>query len=1152
MGYNQKRFTLKTTSAIYLKLEAFIKKYYTNELIKGGLLFIGFGLLYFLFTLFIEYFLWLKPLGRTLLFWIFIGVEVFLLFRFILFPIFKLFKLQKGIDYKEASAIIGNHFTEVSDKLTNFLQLSASENSAESSELMIASIEQKANSLQPIPFGNAINFKNNKKYLPLAIVPVLLFAVFYISGNSNIISQSLNRVVHFNATFLPPAPFKFVVLNANLQTEQNKDFVVKMESIGNIVPENVMIHIGDESYFMESSQPGKFEFKIEKPVENVSFSFEGNSVSSDEYELKVITVPSIANFQMVLNFPSYLNKKSEIIQGTGNAMVPEGTLVTWKMNTQSTQEIVWKDENATFKFNKAENEFKLAKNINQNTEYQILTSNNKVKNYEKLDYLLSVIKDQHPTITVSPAPDSLKLDKNYVLGRLSDDYGLSKLQIVYYERNKPQTTKRGTIPVKQAVFDQFVFNFPSNLDVEEGVSYEYYFEVFDNDAPHHFKSTKSSVFSDRVSTTDEVHDLELQQQNQNINSLSKSLKNQEKQFSEMDKIQKTGKEKDNLEFKDQQKVGDFIKRQKQQDEMMKQFAEKMNKNLDKFQSEKKDKTADDLQKRLDNAEKDLEKNQKLMDELKNLNDKLQSEELFDKMEKFKQISKNQSRNLEQLVELTKRFYVEKKAEQVADKLDKLAEQQEKLSNKETENTKDKQDDINKAFDKIKEDLKDLKEENKSLKSPLDIPSDASKEKDVDSDLQKASEELSKKNTSSAKPKQKSAAKKMKSMSEQMNSSMEGGDQEQLEEDVVMLRQILDNLLAYSLSQEEVMKQFKSMKLGSSAYTKNIKIQQNLKQQFKHVDDSLFALSLRNPKVAEDVTKEIGNVQYNIDKAIETLTDVQVPKGVSHQQYATSSANKLADFLSDLLNNMQMSMSKPGAGKPKPGDGQGMQLPDIIQKQKGLGDKMKEGMQQGNKPGEGKQGQSGEGKQGQGKEGEGKQGEGKQGQGKDGQGKGSQGKNGEGKNGQGSKNGGEGKDGEDGNDGEGDAEAIMEIYKEQVKLREALQKELAKQGLDSQGRSVIDQMKASEKQLLNKGFKNENLQRILNIQQELLKLNNAVQEQGQDTKRQSETNKAEFSNRTNSLPSSLLEYLNSVEILNRQSLPLRSNFNQKVQEYFNTK
>ena len=301
--------------------------------------------------------------------------------------------------------------------------------------------------------------------------------------------------------------------------------------------------------------------------------------------------------------------------------------------------------------------------------------------------------------------------------------------------------------------------------------------------------------------------------------------------------------------------------------------------------------------------------------------------------------------------------------------------------------------------------------------------------------------------------------------------MEGGDQEQLEEDVAMLRQVLDNLLAYSLSQEDVMKQFKSMKLGSSAFTKNIKMQQNLKQQFKHVDDSLFALSLRNPKVAEDVTKEIGNVQYNIDKAIETLTDVQVPKGVSHQQYAVSSANKLADFLSDLLNNMQMSMSKPGAGKPKPGDGQGMQLPDIIQKQKGLADKMKAGMKHGDKPGD----KPGEGQQG-------KDGEGKQGQGKDGQGK-----NGEGKDGQGNKKGGKGNEGKDGNDGEGDAEAIMEIYKEQVKLREALQKELAKQGLDSQGKSVIDQMKASEKQLLNKGFKNENLQRILKYSTRIIKI-----------------------------------------------------------------
>jgi hypothetical protein len=1100
---------LETAPIIYQKLEAFIRKFYTNELIRGTILFIGLGLLYFLFTLFVEYFLWLKPMGRTILFWTFIGVEVYLLFRFILFPLFKLFKLQKGINYNQASAIIGNHFNEVSDKLTNFLQLSNPNEHQIKSELLIASIEQKANALQPIPFGNAINYNGNKKYFTLALVPILLFAFFFVSGNSNMISQSLNRVVHFNSAFLPPAPFKFVVLNSNLQTEQGKDFVLRIKTEGKIVPENAMIFIDDESYFMESSEAGEFQFKMVKPSENVMFHVEGNAVASPDYELKVITVPSIANFEMQLNYPSYLNRKSETIKGTGNAVIPEGTRVTWKIKTEATKNVAWIDGVSKASFSKSENTFVLSKNIFQSTDYQVLTSNEKIVNHEKLNYQLTIIKDQFPTINVNNAPDSLKVAKDYVLGQISDDYGLSKLQIVYYQRDKPQTTKRGTIAIKKSAFDQFVFSFPSNLPVIQGVSYDYYFEVFDNDASHNFKSTKSSIFSNRVATDVENEDQILQQQNDNINSLEKSLKKQDNQISEMEKLQRTGKEKENLDFKDQQKINDFIKRQMKQDEMMKEFTKKMNDNLDQFKTDKKEELKEELQKRMDKAEKELEKNQKLLEELKQLNDKIENEELLSKLDKFKQNSKKQIKNLEQLVELTKRFYVEKKAEQLADKLDKLSEKQEKLFNDEKENKVDKQEVINTEFDKIREDLSELKKENKELRSPLDLVNDDSKEKSINEDLKKASDELKQNKKDKAKPNQKNASKKMKEIAQKMAQSMEGAEMEQLQEDVVMLRQILDNLLAFSLSQEDLMNQFKKYKSGSPAFNKNIKIQQDLKQQFKHVDDSLFAMSLRNPKIAEDITKEIGNVIYNVDKSLSSLTDAQVPKGLSHQQYTVAAANKLADFLSDMLNNMQMQMSAMGSGKPKPGEGQGMQLPDIIKKQEGIGEKMKDGIKKGEKPGDGEKGQ-----------------------------KAKQGKPGE--------------DGQEGEGGEGDAQAIMEIYKEQKQLREALQNELNKQGIGGIGQSALEQMKQIEKQLLNKGFKNETLQKMLNIKQELLKLNSAIQQQGEENKRQSEASKKEFNNQSNALPAALLDYLNSIEILNRQSLPLRSNFNQKVQEYFNKK
>lgn len=1112
---------MNNPTLIYSKLEGFIKKYYTNELLRGFLFFVGLGLLYFLFTIFLEYFLWLKPMARTLLFFVFILVELFFLLRFILFPIFKLFKLQKGINYDDASSIIGKHFPEVADKLTNFLQLSVSQ---VQSELLLASIDQKAAALQPIPFSKAVDFTSNKKYVPLTLLPLIILLFVYLSGNGFVLSDGLHRVVHYKQQFLPPAPFQFQIANTSLVTEQNKDFTLTVTTKGKVVPEKATIFFNDESYFMESMGLGVFKFTIPKPSTDVSFHLEANSVSSMEYVLDVVSVPSITNFQMVLNFPSYINKKSETISGTGNAVLPEGTTVTWKIDAMATNQVAFIQAATSQRFTTTDASFLLSKKINQNIDYQIHTSNSKIKNYEKLAYQLSVTKDAFPTISVGPAPDTLKLNTNYLLGQVADDYGLSKLQVVYFPADQPNQMVRANLKVKKDLFDQFVFTFPSNLPVVPGVTYDYYFEVFDNDAPHHFKSARSTQFSYREKTETEKQDQLFQQQNSAISTLEKSIKAQEKQLSEMEKLQQMGKEKESLEYKEQQKVNDFLDRQMNQDKLMQEFAEKMKDNLDKFQKDKKDIDKEQLEKRLENIDKEFEKNKKLVEELQKLNEKIDKDELFEKMDQLKQQSKNQTKSLEQLVELTKKYYVEKKAEQLAEKLNSLAEKQDKLSESDNENNAAKQEAINQDFDAIQKELDQLQKENKELKSPLELPETAPEEKSIEEDLKKASDELKKEAKSAAKPKQKSASKKMKQMSSEMQESMDSGEQEQLEEDIAVLRQILDNLVAYSFSQEEVMNQFRNIKRGSPAFNKFLKTQQDLKQQFKHIDDSLFSMSLRNPKIAENVTKEIGNVQYNIDRSLDNLVEANVPKAASHQQYSVSSANKLADFLADILTGMQMSMSMSGKGKGQPspgkGSGSGAQLPDIIKKQEGLSEKLKDGMKPGKSPGN-------------------KPGQGKEGQGKDGKNKGGQNPSGSGTN-----NG-----GQDGNEGEGDAQSIMEIFKEQQQLRESLQNELNKNGLGGLGQSTLDQMKQIEKQLLNKGFTNEVLQRMLNLKYELLKLDKAIQQQGEENKRQADGAKKQFSNSASPLPPALQDYLKSIEILNRQTLPLRPNYNQKVQEYF---
>jgi hypothetical protein len=60
-----------------------------------------------------------------------------------------------------------------------------------------------------------------------------------------------------------------------------------------------------------------------------------------------------------------------------------------------------------------------------------------------------------------------KVDKSFVLGQISDDYGFSKLQIVYYKANF-EFVKRGVIPIRIDGYDQFLFSFQW-LAVEQGV-----------------------------------------------------------------------------------------------------------------------------------------------------------------------------------------------------------------------------------------------------------------------------------------------------------------------------------------------------------------------------------------------------------------------------------------------------------------------------------------------------------------------------------------------------------------------------------------------------------------------------------------------------------------------------------------------------------
>ena len=112
-------------------------------------------------------------LTRTLIFYIYIFVNLIILGKYIAIPLLKLYRFGKIISHEQAAIIIGKHFNNVDDKLLNTLQLKKlTDESREDTSLLLAGIEQKVSELKSVPFQSAINFKLNRKYLkyfPLVI-----------------------------------------------------------------------------------------------------------------------------------------------------------------------------------------------------------------------------------------------------------------------------------------------------------------------------------------------------------------------------------------------------------------------------------------------------------------------------------------------------------------------------------------------------------------------------------------------------------------------------------------------------------------------------------------------------------------------------------------------------------------------------------------------------------------------------------------------------------------------------------------------------------------------------------------------------------------------------------------------------------------------
>ncbi|MGB1219202.1 MAG: DUF4175 family protein, partial [Flavobacteriales bacterium] len=1146
------------------KLNQFLRRFYLNTLIRGLIYTLALWLAVFLLASSSEYVIGMSSLARQVVFYAVVLVSMLIFWKFIIQPAYQLFRLKNRKDYNFAAQFLGEHFEDIQDKIRNVLDLKAQANT-EDQELLMASIDQKMAQIKTFDFKRAVSFKDNVKYLPYFLVPALIVLGFWLSGNSQWMSQGSERIVRYSEEFLPEAPFDFVILNDNLKAHSAKPYRLKVELKGDYHSDNLDILLSDTWISMQHLGQNQFEYTFTNLKSDLEFRLKTAQFSSKTYQLEVLPFPEIKSFQILATYPKYTQKPAEKFDNQGDLIVPEGSKLRWQIETKHGDVLAFDIADSTYVLEPKSTQFSFDKTILNKEKYSLQVSNAKVKTGDVLEFELEVLKDQYPKLKLEkPEEQEGRLRQIFLKGTMSDDYGFSYLHCVVQVGDSLLRLPVSYNPNhKQQVFHYL-------LDVEAlalnaGDEWEYYFELADNDGVNGSKKVKSSVFEHKLPSAEELEE-DMEASNQNLqNKLEDAFKESKAIKDELKKLQADLLQKEELTWEDKEQIKALLEKQKQ----VEQSIEKLQKQHQQMMEETSEFVEDDeqleKQKQIEELLEELldEETRALFEEMEKLMENLDKKELQKKLEDIKQNNFNLEKELDRSLELLKQFQLEKKMQDNIDDLFELAEKQKDLAEKTKESSKkdeetqkqlaEDQEKLNEEFEDMKDRLEDMKDLNESLEKPFELEDTKAKEEEIGKEMEKAKSELDSKQKKEAQKSQEKSGEELESLAMQMQSQKEKLEEEAAKEDMEALQQILENLIDLSFEEEQLVLELPTLEENDPNYLRLMKAQNDIKNKSQLIADSLFALSKRQVQVEQTVIKELGNLDRGLSRSIVAMAERQVPNATKNGQDAMTAANNLALFLSQVLDQMQKqaggssmkgegSCSKPGGDGSPSGSGEEPSMQQMKSLQEQMKDQLKslqqdllnEGKQDGGEQEGGEQ--AGE--------------------------KGKAGKNGKnGEQGEGGKGGTQGQPGQGGEPSSntagqagkaGNAKQIMQTVAKQEAIRRQLEQisESMEQGTGKSGlQKAIEKMKEIEKDIVNQSVTSETLHRQKEIMQQLIRAEKAEREQEQDKKRQAKAAKQHQREDSEIWKKYIEEKQKQSELLYQKPIKLSPYYQNAVERYF---
>ena len=897
-------------------------------------------------------------------------------------PLLRGMGVLPGLAERDVVRRAGDDFAGVDTRLTALLDLADGRTSG-SDRMRTAALESLADEVKDVPFERVRAWGPARQALPYAGAAVVALAVLFVAAPGTMAGAAF-RLLEPQTFFAPPAPFALRVLPGDVDVARGADVEVRVAAVGDVQPLAATIEIGrvgeraTDEVRLRSLGVGRFAYTIESVSASVRYRVVADGVASQWFTVRIAERPVVQGVRLTVMPPAYTGRPGVVLpEGVGDASGLPGTSVRVQVGLGGVRAVKgWLNvryadgtrERVALRIGSDAALGRLV--LRRAATYSVrLESAGGISNADPATYTLGVVSDSPPTITLLNGGEG---DAVGVLRRMrfgmSDDFGIAAGSLVWRVAAAPgrraSAIRRVALPVRGRTPDQTVDLLWRMAGVRPGDTVEFYGEVREVGPG---RRARTALVRLRMPSSEERRETFESRRDSAASTLDQMRRRAERQGAQTDRLREQLRARPEADWEARRQVEQLRAAQAEQQAQARQLQQQMRELAEQLRGS--DQVTPEMQQRFEQMERVMEdlaspELQEALQKLQEAMEQLNLEQMLRQADEVDQAQQTFEERLERAKALLERLEAAVEMEEAARDADALAEREEQLA-RDAERLLERQNNEPQDGDRQSGEQQNGEQANRPERSPearspeaerrrmtaeqRDAAEDAEAFDEALDELQERLEEIPnapdeavgemreqttpegglpeqmRQNASQmqqgqmqpAQQGQQEMARQLRRMAQQMRQQSAQMQGQQAQVDAAAIRRALEDVLTLSRRQESVANETAAAPDGNPALVPLARRQRDLRDGLRAVSDTLRRVSRSVPALTAAVQARAQNGQREMDLALARLAERDAAPASSHGRTAMGHLNELALLLSEALDQQQQQQQGGSGGQGSP-------------------------------------------------------------------------------------------------------------------------------------------------------------------------------------------------------------------------------------------